>query len=204
MARLRPAEAALQLRSRFTGEERRQELIRFARQAIQEVNQHNAAIVGAPLGYETVVDGRRDTPVEAVQAGGTVVVLWALHLGAVDFTYETLLRLSPRRTGRYERHHVMLVNGEQMGPPPVPIDPMDEVIFVNLAPYARRIEQGWSSQAPDGVYEAATAIVRARYGNLVDVVFGYRRFTGVGLSGEQGRKHGDDALPSILLRPKRR
>src|SRR3546814_8595091 len=150
---------------------------------------------------ETIVDGRKGAPVESVRIGGAVVFLFAVQQAAVDFTLETLRRLSPvDRVSPdsivYRDHHVMLLNGAESAPG-APIGPDDDVVFVNLLPYARRIEHGWSKlQAPAGVYESASEIVRARFGNIVTVKFSYGSFVGAHDS--------DQRYPLIRLSPKPR
>jgi hypothetical protein len=204
MARLKPREAVVRLRERLTGEPRRQRFIMLAREAIGEAEAINHRATGQRIGYETIVDGRRNAAIESVKPGGVVVALFAVHAAAIDFTWETLAGLSPVDQNPktvdnivYRENHLLLVNGEEREPP-VNVEPDDIVTFVNLLPYARRIEHGYSKkQAPDGVYEVATAIVKARYGNIVDVKFGYGSFLGATASR-------DTRYPFIQLSPKRR
>lgn len=206
MARLKSFQAAATLMNeRLTGEPRRQELVRLAHETIADVTASNRAALGLDVDREIIVDGRHGAPIESVRTGGTVVALFAVHQAAIDFTWFTLARLSPvdRRADAndivYRDNHRLLVNGEETHIPDqpgahVPIGPDDEVVFVNLLPYARRIERGWSKkQAPDGVYEAASAIVRARFGSIVTVTFTYGSFAGA-----NGR------FPMIRLAPKGR
>ncbi|QCO03031.1 hypothetical protein [Azospirillum argentinense] len=178
MARLQSFRAQVDLaKSRLLGETRRQMLVQAAREAHAEASAINTRALGHPVESVTIVDGRRGAPVESVKAGGVVVHLFAVHQAAIEFTAETLSRLSPWDTGLYENSHLLLVNGEEVewG---VTVGVDDVATFVNLLPYARRLEQGWSDQAPDGVYEVASEIVRARFGNIVNVRFGYRHFVG--------------------------
>lgn len=203
MARLKPREAVVHLREQLTGEPRRRRLVALAYEAISEVEAINRAAIGHDVGYEVIVDGRPDAPIESVKPGGVVVALFAVHAAAIDFTWETLARLSPVDQSPnadnivYRDNHLLLVNGEEREPP-VSVEPDDIVTFVNLLPYARRIEQGHSKkQAPDGVYEVATAIVKARFGNVVNVRFGYGSFLGATASR-------DTRYPFIELSPKRR
>jgi len=204
MARLKPREAVVRLRERLTGEPRRQRFIMLAREAIGEAEAINNRATGQRIGYETIVDGRRGAAIESVRPGGVVVALFAVHAAAIDFTWETLAGLSPVDQNFktideivYRDRHLLLVNGEEREPP-VDVQPDDVVTFVNLLAYARRIEAGWSKkQAPDGVFEVATAIVRAKYGNIVNVKFGYGSFLGATASRE-------NRYPYIELSPKRR
>lgn len=205
MARLKSFRAAVSLMNeRLTGEPRRQELVRLANETIGQATAANRAALGQDVTRRIVVDGRAGAPVESVKAGGVVVALFAVHQAAIDFTWYTLATLSPVDRSAdandivYRDNHRLLVNGREAELPrpgaSVPIEPDDEIVFVNLLPYARRIERGWSrTQAPDGVYESASEIVRARFGNIVDVRFTYGEFAGF-----KGR------FPLIRLTPKRR
>lgn len=207
MARLRSMSAAVDLmRSRLTGEPRRQELIRVANQVIGQAAETNRRATGREIDRVIFVDGRQGAQISTVKPGGTVVALFAVHVAAVDFAWETLAQLSPIDVSpraddiRYREHHLLLVNGEQQtGRPgsPVHIGADDIVTFVNLLGYARRLEQGYSQQAPDGIYEVASAIIKAKFGNIVTVRFGYGAFLGA-TADRQNR------YPFITLSPKAR
>jgi hypothetical protein len=47
-------------------------------------------------------------------------------------------------------------------------------VFVNVQPYARKIERGESPSAPEGVYEAVATLARQRFGNVARIRFEYR------------------------------
>lgn len=203
MARISFRQASVQMQSRLTGEARRKELAALAREAVDSATALNRAAIGHDVGRKIIVDGHEGASVESVKLGGTVVAIFAVHEAVVDFAWETLARLSPvdMRPDRddivYRDRHLLLVNGVEAGPPPVTIEPDDVVTFVNLLPYARRLEKGWSKrQAPDGIFEVASTIIRARFGKLVTVKFGYGAFFGATASG--GNRY-----PFIELSPKR-
>lgn len=207
MARLQSFRAQVDLaKSRLTGEYRRQALIKAAKEAHAEAAAINVRALGHPVESVTIVDGRRGAPMESVKAGGVVVHLFAVHQAAIEFTAETLSRLSPWDTGLYENSHLLLVNGEEVEwGAAIGVD--DVVTFVNLLPYARRLEQGWSDQAPDGVYEVASEIVRARFGNIVTVRFSYGYFAGMAAGKNRGTKaaiNRASSYPMIQLSPKGR
>lgn len=203
MARLTFRQASVQMRSRLTGEDRRQELVALARETIGQATALNRMAIGRDVGRKVIVDGREGAAIEDVRGGGTVVALFAVHEAVIDFTWETLVGLSPVDTRPdaddivYRQNHRLLVNGVEAPPPPVTIGVDDVVTFINVLPYARRIEKGWSKkQAPDGVYEVAASIVRARFGRIVNVKFGYGSFFGA----EATR---NNRYPFIELSPKR-
>ncbi|NIJ40346.1 hypothetical protein FHS78_000616 [Parvibaculum indicum] len=205
MARLKNFRAAVELtRSQLTGEARRQQLIDLSRRSIAEAEAMNRATIGYDVGKTVIVDGLRGGAIENVKPGGTVVALFAVHEAAIDFAWETIATMSPvdMRPDAdnivYRKNHLLMVNGEEVGPPPVKIEVDDVVTFVNLLPYARRLEKGWSKkQAPDGIYEVASKVIRARYGNVVQVKFGYGAFLG------EDPRIRDNRYPYIELSPKR-
>ena len=214
MARLSAFRAQLDLaKSNLMGEARRRALIATAKQAFAEADAVNRSALGREVDSVVIVDGRRGAAIESVKAGGTVTKLYAVHQAAIDFTWETLLRLSPIDTSPnadnivYKDNHSLLVNGTEVEPGyEIQVD--DVVTFVNLLPYARSIEHGHSKgQAPNGVYEVTSEIVRARFGNIVTVAFSYQYFAGR----EAGRHIPTEAgarramsYPCITLSPKRR
>jgi hypothetical protein len=105
--------------------------------------------------------GAHGTTQGAVALGGEVTRIYPALDGAVGFALETLREQSPVRRGSYRDSHTVVVNGSPVSWP-VPVKPRDRVMILSALPYARRIEQGWSDQAPNGVYEVAAAIVAAR------------------------------------------
>jgi len=199
--RVRSFSAALSLmKSHLQGEERRRALAKLALQAGNEAAAKNRSALGMDVDQDTIVDGRRGAPVASVKAGGTVVHLFAVQQAAVVYTRDVLIGLSPvdyidPDDIVYRDHHRMLVNGEDVEPG-YSVRPDDVVTFVNLLAYSRRLEKGHSDQAPDGVYEVASEIVRARFGSIVNIRFSYGSFVGGGA--------GDQRYPMIELKPKRR
>lgn len=203
MARLNFRQATVQMQSRLTGDARRKELATLARSVIDEATARNRAAIGHDVGRQIIVDGRRGASIESVKLGGTVAAVFATHEAVIDFAWETIAGLSPvdMRPDAddvvYRQRHLMLVNGEEAGAPPVTIGPDDIVVFVNLLPYARRLEKGWSKkQAPDGVFEVASTIIRARFGRLATIKFGYGSFVGATAAA-------NSRYPFIEISPKR-
>lgn len=200
MARLKNLRALVELTSsQLQGPERQKQLAALATATINQATNANRAALGIDVGRKIFVDGSENGAVQNVRPGGTVVAIFAVQEAAADFAWLTLAQLSPIKSGDYREHHALLVNGTEAGPPPVAIQVDDVITFVNLLAYSRQIEHGWSKrQAPDGVYEAASVIVRARMGNIVDVKFGYAPFAG-------GKTmHGSANYPYLRLSPKYR
>ena len=75
--------------------------------------------------------------------------------------------------------HILMVNGREWKPGDETLKVTDTVQIVNTRIYARRIEQGWSMQAPGGVYRPVFRWARRTFGNSFTVRFGYRPLSGV-------------------------
>jgi hypothetical protein len=171
----------------LVGEPRRQALIALAKSTLAEVSAQNEAVLGHAIEHETIVDGRPGATEEQVKASGGVIVylfeVGAVSLeNAVDEAFRILAQLSPVRSGKYQRSFRLFVNGQERDfateGSEIALKPTDEIQITNLQPYARKIERGWSAQAPNGVVEAAVTSIRARYGNVLNVRFAYDRYPG--------------------------
>jgi hypothetical protein len=180
------------------GELRRQALIGLARRTFDAAERQNTAVLGYAPSHQTIVDGRSGAPIEAVKPGGTIVYLFdvgsASLEGAIDEAFALLAQLSPVRSGRFQRSFRLLVNGTQQDAAvlgsTIRLAPADEVQITNLQPYARKLERGWSDQAPNGVFEVAAAMLKQRYGKILNIRFSYEAFPGF----EAGRTRGGGAL----------
>lgn len=164
----------------------------FASGELKKAQDTNRAALGSVPSHETYVDGRRSADLQKVRPGGVIVFDFNL-LGElfawIDFM---LITHSPVKSGRYRRSHILLADGveiEQDGPLP----DASEFVYLNVQPYARKIERGLSKQAPDGVYEVVSVLAKRRFGNLAKIHFTYRRLA----AGKRG--HGDDRQPAILI-----
>jgi len=174
-----------------------QALAEAAREALTEaVAQNTAALGHAPL-HDTIVDGRtteRDvlnggTTEFSVRPDGTIV--YEFHLVADVFAYidEQLRKHSPvgqgsdPHPGLYRASHAFFADGQAADPLNAP--PAREYVFVNTQPYARKIERGVSSQAPDGVYQAVAALAAGRFGNIARIAYDFRSVQGARVRGRR-------------------
>ena len=71
--------------------------------------------------------------------------------------YNNVVALSPVKTGRYKGAHHFSLNAPSYAESGatairVPVGEYPVVYLQNNLPYAERIENGWSQQAPTGVY----------------------------------------------------
>lgn len=148
-------------------------LAEYAEEQIAAVRADNAQAIGQVPDYETIVDGRRGAPPAAVQPDGVVVAEYDLLLEVFAWIGMQLVAHSPRLSGRYVSSHAFFADGVEIASTGAVPDAY-EYVFVNLQPYARKIERGLSSQAPDGVYQAVAAVAARRFGNIATIGFNYR------------------------------
>lgn len=160
-----------------------------ARQAIGEASDHNARVLGRAPPHDTYVDGRKGAALEGVNPDhGRITAVFEIRNEVVDTVWEMLVRHSPVLTGKYRAAHRLFADGVELDAP----DPARQAVewtIVAGVPYAGKIERGWSAQAPDGVYEAAAVLAKARYGNLATI-----RFTYIATTDEPARQ------PAIIIR----
>ena len=145
----------------------------YARKGLAEAQETNRQALGTIPPHDTFVDGRKGAPLESVDPeSGTILFAFHLFRDVTEWVDAMLVMHSPVLTGRYARSHVFYADGTEadaQNPPAA-----REYVFLNVTPYARKIERGQSRQAPDGVYEAVAALAGRRFGNLASVAFGFR------------------------------
>lgn len=161
--------------------DRARHLADYARKALAEAQETNRRALGRVPPHETFVDGRQGAPLESVKADGVIVFEFDLLNDLFEWIGDMLVRHSPVLTGAYQDSHVLFADGAEVQPGAA-LPPAEEYVFLSTVPYARRIERGSSSQAPDGVYEAVAALAKARFGNLARIRFSYRSYQGGGLT----------------------
>ena len=171
--RIEPIERSIMLAMVGTDEQRSRQLAAYAREAIVEVQAVNRAATGASPTYDVHVDGRQGAPLESVRPDGTIVAEFDLLNDLFEWIGEMLVKHSPVLTGRYQDSHAFFADGVEIAPG-AEVLPAEEYVFLNLQPYARKIERGQSRQAPDGVYEAVTVLARRRFNNVASIRFTYR------------------------------
>lgn len=173
--RIEPIERSIMLAIR-EGEppaERGRRLAGYARKALAEAQEINRRATGVVPPHETYVDGRLGAPLESVKPDGVIVFEFDLLNDLFDWIGEMLVKHSPVLTGRYQGSHAFYADGVEIAPG-AEVPPAEEYVFLNLQPYARKIERGLSKQAPDGVYEAVTVLARQRFNNVASIRFTYR------------------------------
>ncbi|WLA80284.1 hypothetical protein [Bradyrhizobium elkanii] len=145
-----------------------------AGQIIDDAKQQNQSVLGKVPPYTVAVDGRIGAPLSSVKPDGMVFVEFELVFEALDWIGDMLKQYSPYRSGRYLQSHVLLADNvavDEGAVPPI----AEQYAWVNLQPYARKIERGLSSQRPDGVYQAVAELASStsKFGNVARIKFGY-------------------------------
>lgn len=151
----------------------------FAAQVIEDGKAQNARVLGRVPPYTVSVDGRLGASLESVKPGGVVFVEYELVFEALQWIADMLEQFSPvgtppkdRHPGLYKRSHVMIADGVMVPEGTVP-PVASRISFVNIQPYARKIERGLSPQRPEGVYQAVAKLASSKFSNVAKITFGY-------------------------------
>lgn len=176
--RLQPLERdiALIVDGELSPEAQGRQFAAFAESAFAEAAAVNRAALGYEPARQLVVDGVPAASLQGVRADSTATVMFSLLTDVIAWIDAQLILHSPVRSERYARSHILLADGIEADitdPPPA-----EHYTILNTQPYARKIERGLSSQAPDGVYEAVAALARRRFGNICHVGFRFASLHG--------------------------
>lgn len=166
-------EIKLMINSTLSPEARSKLFAEFAADEIADTKAHNAAIIGREPKVTVTVDGRQGAPLSSVKPEGVIIADFHLAMDVLDWINSQLQRHSPVKTGRYVRSNELFADSTHVeNPNKAPA--AEEYVFINVQPYARKIERGLSSKAPDGVFQAVATLARARFGNIARISFAYR------------------------------
>jgi hypothetical protein len=175
----------------FSPAARQQAIVDFACTELRRAQDQNQQVLGRIPRHDTYVDGHKDAPISSVRPDGYVIFEFELLEDIFEWIGAQLIKHSPigrsgddrpGHPGLYMRSHVFMADTNIIPPgAPLPQD-ASEFSFLNLQPYARKIERGLSSQAPapDGVYQAVAKLAKNRFGNMADIKFSYRSPADVG------------------------
>lgn len=116
--------------------------------------------------FAKVTINQREALLRQAEIQDTIEVSFVDPTEMLQFIGRTLETFSPvGPTGRYRRSHRLYADGREIdfdGD----IPPADQYVFVNTVPYARKIERGMSSQAPEGVYQVTAALARRQFSDV--------------------------------------
>jgi hypothetical protein len=173
-------------------------LAAFAAETIAEASAQNKQVLGVVPPHEIFVDGREGAPLTSVKPDGVIRVEYELVNEALAWINTQLQLHSPVLTGRFAKSHELFADGvDTENPNAAP--PAEEYVFINIQPYARKIERGQSSQAPDGVYQAVATLAQRRFGNVAKITFSYRTPIGGKLIGGRKGDRSDLRNPAIIV-----
>jgi hypothetical protein len=134
------------------------ELAKFAKQELKKVIASGEA---SPI-YETFVNDHRG-PVDSVQAPGPVLFVFNNWPAIIQEAMQQLEKFAPRRTGRFARSFIVVVNGRTVQDWQA-IPAISEVIITNFQPYVRKVESGaLSPTTPAHVFDRAKSALSRKY-----------------------------------------
>jgi hypothetical protein len=172
----------------------------FAGEQIEQAKATNKSVLGRIPRYTVSVDGREGAALASVKPNGVVVVEFELLNDTLAWIADQLITHSPVVTGKYQKSHSLFADGIEIEIGAV-IPPAEEYVFINTQPYARKIELGSSSQAPQGVYQVVAVLARRRFGNIAKISFAYRApFGGRFLTARQGGNKAQNRQPAIIVK----
>jgi hypothetical protein len=170
----------------------------FAIASLATAQQTNTEALGRRPAHQTFVDGRLGAAEETVRPNGTIVYEFDLLEEMFAWVLHQLQLHSPVKTGAYRGAHLFFADGVQADPLHPPRD-IEQAVFLNTVPYARRVELGHSKQQPNGVYEVVTAMASRRFGNVARVQFGYRAAIGGSITGGSAGNKSGARFPAIIM-----
>src|SRR5262245_1299929 len=175
-------------------------LAQFARVSINEAKDQNRRILGRVPPMQVFVDGTEGAPLESVQPGGIIVANFVLIDELLRYIKSQLETHSPFKTGRYKSNHILLADGTQVDIDGSPIPTAEEYVFTNLVPYARKIERGSSTQAPEGVYQTVAHLAQRQFRGLARITFSFRTVIGGVIVGGKLGDRSERRNPAIIIR----
>lgn len=153
----------------------------FAREQIGFADEVNRRVIGRVPARDVYADGRKGAALESAQK--QVIAEYHLLEETLIYIQEQLRKHSPvgkatdprpGHPGMYRDTHILVVDGQAWELGALMPVAFEDAFFANAVPYARRIENGWSKQAPAGVYEAVAVLAQRRFGNVARIGFSWR------------------------------
>lgn len=184
---------------------------RFAAEKLAEAQEQNRRALGRVPPHDTFVDGREGAPLDSVNPnGGRIVFEFELVDDVLQWIAARLIERSPVTSGAYQRGHTLFAGGVEVefgglfAGQPAP--QAAEYVFLNAAPYSRKIEIGKTRsgrdfviQVENRIYERTAKDARARFGNLVRIGFSYRGVVGGSLARGRAGNKSDLRFPAIVV-----
>jgi hypothetical protein len=143
---------------------------------------------GAMLEPVLLIDGRpSNNPYGAKPIKGTRIRYIDKNIAEIGnvgmMVLQRLIEKSPigpaKKGTHYWECHILLVNGREWKPADGQMKVTDTMQIVNTKVYARRLEQGWSMEAPSGIYKPTYSWAKQRFGDSFTIRYGFRPLGGV-------------------------
>jgi hypothetical protein len=179
-------------------------LAEFAQEEIAAAAAINRQALGYDPPVDIYVDGNLGVALERVQPTGIILADFKIAGAMLQWIFENLVRNSPvgpDAGGHYYQQHLLYADGQQVNPEGQ-IPAATEYVFVNAMPYARKLETGSSSKAPNGVYQTVATLARREFRNEASITFSYRAVIQKQVVGGRSGKRADNRNPAIIIRPK--
>lgn len=166
--------------------ERQRMAAEFARAEIDRAEAINAAATGHKPKYTVSVDGRVGAPLESVNTrGGQIVVEFNLGVDVIRWIAAKLRERSPYRSGRYVGGQKLYADGREISPYGR-IPDADEYTFIDLVPYAGKIERGATHSgrtftlqpSKSAVYERTAKEAKSQFRDVASIEFRWQSSPG--------------------------
>lgn len=145
------------------GRDMAREFAAAARASVKELQREGRA----PDLYVRAVGGQRDQNEALPALPGPINYRFDWIREATRFALDTLVRLSPRRSGRYRNSFLVLANGVVTDPERIPMGA--RVDIVNVQPYSRKIQVGSVGfESYRDLFERAKRAVKSEYAGLAE------------------------------------
>lgn len=188
----------LMISEELSPQARAQQFAKYAGEQIEDAKQTNRQILGRLPHYTISVDGRQGAALETVRPNGYVLAEFELFNDVLAWIGDQLEKHSPVKSGRYRKSHTIFADGVEVELGGV-IPEASEFVFINTLPYARKIERGESSQAPDGIYQVVATLARRRFGNIAKIGFSYRTAISGSIVGGLVGNRSEQRNPAIIV-----
>jgi hypothetical protein len=145
----------------------------FAESELEDAEATDAEALGYTPPHTTFVDGVETTNLDAVDPKGTIAFVFDLLDDLFAWIADQLRTHAPVKSGRFRDSIKFYADGTECDlEDGSEIPPASQYVFLATVAYARKIEGGESSQAPDGVFQVMASLA-GRFGNQARIQFAY-------------------------------
>lgn len=162
----------------------------YARGEIQKADEKNRRILGRVPPKTVTVDGQKNGNLDSVKPNGTIITEWELVSDVLAWIGDTLRDRSPFVSGDYREGWRILADGVEVAQD-AEVPQADVYTFVNVEPYARKIEVGKTEsgrdfvvQVPNRIAERTAQDAQSRFGNIARI-----KSVWISLEGAYSLKH---------------